>query len=334
MTSLAAVVSGTWYFDYNADVIYMADDPTGHKVETSVTTYAFDGTAGNVTIATLIVEKYANPAQTGAVQGDSTTSWIVRDSELRYNHGVGLRIGPNMQVLRNKSHHNGQMGLGGVGDNVLVDSNEIAYNNVAHYDYGWEAGGTKFCKTNYLTVRNNYSHNNLGPGLWTDIDNINTLYDGNTVEDNADAGIFHEISYAAVIRNNTVRRNGSPSQGWIWGAGIQVAASPNVEVYGNIVEYNANGIAAIQQNRGSGAYGAHEINNLWVHDNTVRMSSGRTGLAQDIGDTSYFTSRNNRFDHDTYYLGTNTRYFEWMNSQITESQWQGYGQELSGTFIR
>ena len=37
VTSLADVAPGKWFFDYDADRIYFADDPTGHTVETSVT---------------------------------------------------------------------------------------------------------------------------------------------------------------------------------------------------------------------------------------------------------------------------------------------------------
>ena len=69
----------------------------------------------------------------------------------------------------------------------------------------WEAGGTKFARTRDLVVRRNFVHHNRGPGLWTDIDNVRTLYEANRVEDNGEAGILHEISYAAVIRNNVVR---------------------------------------------------------------------------------------------------------------------------------
>jgi parallel beta-helix repeat protein len=188
--------------------------------------------------------------------------------------------------------------------------------------------------TDRLIARGNFVHHNFGPGLWTDIDNINTLYENNTVEDNEQMGIFHEISYAAVIRNNIVRRNGFGFTAWIWGSGILIAASPNVEVYGNTVEGNAHGIGAVQQNRGSGAFGAHEISNLYVHDNLVSMSQGQTGLVQDIGDTSYFTSRNNRFDRNQYHLGSNAYYFTWMNGSRNETQWKGYGLDVAGSFVR
>jgi parallel beta-helix repeat protein len=305
------------------------------------TTYAFQGTASNVKIQQLIIENYNPPAQMGAVKAgdhsasDGTRGWVVADCEIRYNATGGIRIGHGMQVLRNKVHHNGQEGIVGIGDNVLVEGNEIAFNNYEDkFNPGWEAGGTKFVKTDGLIVRNNYVHDNHGPGLWTDIDNINTLYEGNRVENNTMMGIFHEISYKATIRNNTVRGNGFGMNQWLYGAGIMVSASQDVEVYGNTVEGNANGITAVQQARGSGSYGEYLVRNVYVHDNRVTMRSGRSGIAQDVGDNAVFTSRNNRFAHNTYTLGTNSRPFEWMNAQITESQWKSYGQDAVGSFLR
>jgi parallel beta-helix repeat protein len=334
VSSLAEVGSGTWFFDYAADTIYLADDPRGRRVETSVTSHAFGGSAANVTIQGLVIEKFANRAQVGAIHGDTSSGWTVRDNDVRLNHGTGIRVGSTMSVLRNKVHRNGQLGIGGVGDNILVDANEIAYNNTARYETGWEAGGTKFANTYGLIASNNFVHHNTGPGLWTDFDNRNTLYEGNRIEDNFQMGILHEISYSAVIRHNTIRRNGFGFSAWVWGSGIVIAGSPNVEIYGNIVEDNAGGIAAAQQRRGTGAYGPWEISNLWVHDNTVRVAQGYTGLVQDIGDTSYFTSRNNRFDRNTYYLGSAAAPFEWMNGPRTDAQWKTYGNDTSGQFVR
>jgi len=48
-----------------------------------------------------------------------------------------------------------------------------------------------------------------------------------------------------------------------------------------------------------------------------------------------FTSRNNRFVHNTYYLGSPTlaaNAFDWMDKTIGPSAWQEYGQDTTGTF--
>jgi len=324
VTSLAEVRPGTWFLDYNAHVIYFADDPSGRTVETSVVQSAFSGSAQNVTVTGLVIERFANPAQRGAVDSNGY-GWQVTGNEIRWNHGTGVSVTSGSQVRGNQLHHNGDVGVSGGGDSVLIENNEIAYNNTANFEPNWEGGGTKFVATTNLVVRGNYVHHNGGPGLWTDTDNINTLYENNTTEDNELTGILHEISYDAVIRGNVSRRNGFGNPAWIWGGGIVVSSSTNVEVANNLVEDNAGGIGAGQQVRGSGAYGPHEINNLWVHDNSIRFTQGLTGLAVDTGDMSVFTSRNNRFNRNAYQLGSAVYYFAWMNAARSEATWHAYG---------
>jgi hypothetical protein len=332
--SLGEVGPGKWYFDYDADAIYFGDDPTWHRVETSVTATAFAGTADNVTISGLTIERFANVAQQGAIDGGRQSGWVVTDNEVRWNHGTGIRVGGHAVVRRNYVNNNGQLGLSGSGPDILVEHNEIYLNNRARYFSRWEAGGAKFVATTNLVVRGNFSHGNGGPGLWTDIDNLNTLYEYNTSEDNELMGIYHEISYAAIIRHNIVRRNGFGYPDWIAGAGILVAGSPNVEIYGNLVEGNADGIGAVQQARGAGAYGPYELWNLWVHDNVIVSGEGWTGLVEDVGDVACFISRNNRFENNHYQLGSRPFYFTWMDSELSEAQWDSYGQDTGGTFLR
>ena len=67
VTSLADVESGKYYFDYDADRIYFADDPTGHTVETSITTWAFIDSGNDITIKYLIIEKYASQTDWGTL---------------------------------------------------------------------------------------------------------------------------------------------------------------------------------------------------------------------------------------------------------------------------
>jgi hypothetical protein len=300
-----------------------------------VTEYAFRGKGvRGVRIQGLIIEKYKPPVQQAPIKGGGTIGWVVQGNEIRYNATGGLRIGDKMQVLQNKIHHNHQIGIVGSGDSVLVDGNEIAYNNwLKEYSFGFELGGSKFVNTKYLIVRNNYVHDNYGNGLWTDMNNIHTLYEKNTVDDNSGAGIFHEVSFAATIRNNITRRNGF-AKGWVTGAGILVAASSDVEIYGNQVLDNKQGIVGTQQHRTiNGVSFDQNLKNFFAHDNTVRMpANGITGIAQDIGDLGVYTKRNNRFQANTYDLGTDNTPFQWMSKNLTKSQWQGYGQDTQGTF--
>jgi len=298
-----------------------------------------------VVVSDLIVEKYSSYAQWGAINADDappagsptlSTGWTISNNEVRWNHGGAIRTGTRALVRQNYVHGNGQIGIVGPGIDLVVEENIIAENNQAHVSAGWEAGGQKLVATDRAIVRRNFAHHNDGPGLWTDIDNVNVLYEDNLCEDNAQMGIFHEIGWAAVIRYNVVRRNGYGYPDWGWGAGILVAASRDVEIHDNVVEYCADGIVGIQQDRGDGVYGPHLISNLWVHDNTIKMNDGWTGLLQDIGNDSIFgESRQNRFERNHYVLSAaDGGFFAWNDvGWLSSQQWRDdYRQDVDGTF--
>ena len=304
----AEVTPGTYFFDYEADRIYVGDNPAGHKIEAAVSPFAFGGaeSGSGVTIENLVVEKYAAPVQHAAVGGSvAPDGWIVRDNEVRLNFGVGIDVGSGSQVVGNHVHDNGEMGLAGGGEGLLIQENEIAFNGFwAGIDPMWEGGGSKFTETDGLVVRGNYSHDNNGYGLWTDIDNINTLYEGNRIDNNSGGGINHEISYDAVIRDNTFSGNGGDYAQWLWGGAIQVQNSQNVEIYDNRINMTAggNGIALIQQDRGAGAYGEYVTIGNSVHDNVLisqTPDSGSVGAVADH-DEAGMLAGGNTFNNNEY----------------------------------
>jgi len=45
-----------------------------------------------------------------------------------------------------------------------------------------------------------------------------------------------------------------------------------------------------------------------------------------------FTSRNNRFVGNTYYISPNTYPFAWQFGVRTAAQWKAYGEDVSGIF--
>ena len=296
VTSTGAVTTGTWFYDYAANKVYIGDDPTGKTVELTVAENAFKSTANNVTITNLTIEKVAVLAQFGAIEADGSSGWTVGHVEIRYAHGRGISLGDAARLHHSYIHHNFQMGIGGGGDNTVVEENEIAYNRsaVVGIDIGWEAGGTKFAFTNNLIVRNNRVHHNDGLGLWTDISNRGCEIYGNRVDDNTWSGIMHEISGACIIRNNVIRRNGlthpnvaiGGKKCFVPDSGIFVAAAANVEVYANYLEGNADGICGLQQDRSSDetffgeATGTYRLRGLNIHDNFIAsaVASGTQGV--------------------------------------------------------
>jgi hypothetical protein len=180
-----------------------------------------------VRIRGLVIQHYAPPAQMGAVRAgghgfdgdvDRTSGWVVEDCEVRYNATGGIRVGHRMRVLRNHVHHNGQIGVNGSATACSSRGTRSRTTTTRTRSTRVGGGGTKFVDTRWLVARGNFVHHNNGPGLWTDADNVYTVYEHNRVEDNAAAGIFHEISYDAVIRFNTVRRNGFATGAWVYGA--------------------------------------------------------------------------------------------------------------------
>lgn len=341
--TLAEGVSGTWFFDYPNDTIYVFDNPAGHVVETSVTPTAISSASTQSTFQSLTIEKYASLTQQAAiVLGNGAT---IKNCEVRWNHYAGIETGPGAIADTNFVHHNGVFGFIGSG-NPLVVNNEISYNNTVFGDSFWGAGGSKWVYANGLIVRGNFSHHNLGPGLWTDINNINVLYENNRIEDNLRAGIVHEISYDAVIRNNQIARNGTGHfyPGWPTEGGIAIIDSRNVEVYGNTLTDNWGGIGALQDNRA--ATNPDQNNGLWemrnfnVHDNTVnqkgaiQVGAGMTGIIGPDGMTALFTSMGNTFTTNHYALGANPNYFLWSAGATNETAWKAAGQDTGGTFTR
>jgi hypothetical protein len=334
--SLPELGSGKFYFDYAGGRIYIADNPTGHKVEAAVATrgiqswgHAIEG----VRVQGLVIEKFATETAACALEGGNT--WVIQNNEVRLNHGMGVCNGG--VVTGNFVHHNGQMGMAGYrSTGADVEGNEIAFNNIAGFNPDVEGGGAKWMFTTNLTVRSNYVHDNNGLGLHTDRDNVGTLYEWNTVSNNQVAGIFHEVSFSATIRYNTVTGSGfDPSGGpslW-WSQGIGVLSSGPVEIYGNTVDKCLNGIGAIQINRGYSADGTfHQLRDLSVHGNhVIQLSNSAAGIVSD--DPAAFTSFNNRFFQNHYSVwDLNAPFLGWLNRNLTILQWQSYGLDVDGIF--
>jgi Right handed beta helix region len=334
--------SNGFYFDYANSKIYLAADPTNRKVEATVAAFAFESMARDVLIRNITIEKYASVAQKGAIQTTEGTGWTIENCEVRWNSGAGIGIGTGGRVRDCDIHDNGQIGIAGHGRDILIENNRIWSNNIYGFDYTWEAGGVKIALSDGVIFRGNHVHDNIGPGLWCDIDCRNVVYDGNLVENNHDIGIFHEISFKAVIRNNVVRHNGRGHRGWFWRAEIGVAASQDVEVNNNTLTIAAGGcgIVLIDQGRRTKDNGKYKTSNNTVHDNDLTFEGA--ACAGGVSDVSFndenfaiITDANNSFDGNVYRVPrmSGPARFVWGHN-VTD--WDGFrrkGLEQGGQLI-
>jgi len=339
-SSLEGLKAGSWYFNRSTGKVYIPGNPAGHVVELGMTQFAFCSNVPGVRVEYVTVEEYAAPAQTGAIGCyKEGTGWIVNHVEAKFNHGTGIALGPAGQILNSYIHNNGQLGVavqGGTGSKIA--NNEISWNNYANYERNWEAGASKFWSTTNILVESNYVHDNNGNGLWTDCNNVGTVYQGNTVVNNLGIGILHEISYNAVISGNVVAGNhfdlNSPLS--LWDSQIVLANSQNVQVYENTVEVPASaadGIGIVNELRATGILGVWAAANNSVHNNTVTYlgTGGSSGMINYPGGPP---APGNHFDYNKYVLpNAGSLHWTW-NTSMKFAQLQSAGQELHGVAVK
>ena len=273
---LAQLANGSFYEDFRKNLIWLRDDPSGHLIEQAYAPAIVASNHGGIEVRGFIVEMAACPAQHGALQaqGYHGNGWSITGNEIRYNHGAGITSAPPDEqqggsvIDGNFIHHNGQEGIGAVGNGLIVNDNVISFNNRVNYDCGWECGGAKFAgaygnETEGLMVTGNDVHDNNGPGFWTDINSYNLVFEHNHIVNNRQtnpktgyvtgSGIFLEISDRALVEDNVLENNGPVANAgtpalFYQGGQILLSATPNVTVRGNTVS-GAIGIGMLQQER-------------------------------------------------------------------------------------
>ncbi|MCC6468724.1 MAG: right-handed parallel beta-helix repeat-containing protein [Alphaproteobacteria bacterium] len=335
------VAANRFFVDFPAGRIKFADDPRGKLVELATAIFAVHGRAPNILVSGLAIEKYRNPPQEGAVQGEEAEGWKIVDSEFRFNRGAGVSVGDNGAITGCDIHHNGQQGATAGGTNILVENNTIWENNIYGFDPEWEAGGVKITESERIVFRGNRVFRNGGPGLWCDESCRDVLFERNTVEHNTGPGIFFEISFRATIRGNTLRENGRGQPTWFWGADIQIAASEFVDVYENTVTVRPGGraIMLIDQNRRIAAGGYYKTRSNRVYRNDVTfLGDGAAGGASDArrGAENFgiIQSSGNAFDQNTYrYSGARAPRFVWGEGAVDFEGFRRAGQERSGALM-
>ncbi|GAA0606286.1 hypothetical protein GCM10009534_46330 [Kribbella sandramycini] len=328
--SLAELRPGTFFGDYEANAVYVADDPAGQQVEMSRTTTAFDKSAANVGVSGLVIEHFASRPQGGALEAGK--GWRVTANEVRWNHAVGVMLieADGAEVSRNAIADNGQLGLGQYRSaGVRITANLVTRNNTdGFWIADWESGGIKSTRSSG-EISGNDIVANRGVGMWSDIAEYDRRISANRIRDNAADGIRYEISYAGVIEENVVEGNGfgtgRGSGGSLWdGGGINVNTSAGVHVRGNLVKDNRNGISIQSRTRGDGPRGRYVLSGVVVEGNLIVLkdAGSSTGVVENKGSPTQDGAIT--FRRNSYRVPDTTR-FAWRGKSLTWPQWQDAG---------
>ena len=289
--------------------VILGDNPEGHTVEVTTRQAWIVARSDDVTVENFTMKHAANDAQAGALSSGDRSNWTMQDNVLSDAHGAvaSLGTGNHVRLIHNDISHGGELGVaGGNGSFDVIQSNTIHDNNIDGFDNAWEGGGVKAARTADSVWDDNDVFNNIGPGLWCDVDCRNLTISNNRTHDNIDgAGILFEVSDGARIFGNTAWNNGA-GMGWGWGAGIAVSTSANTEVFNNVVAWNQSGISIIAQKR-SDAPPAGVVN-TYVHDNRIFQDTRPESLSlswlQDWDSGIFAPGANNRGSGNTFWYPT------------------------------
>lgn len=316
VATLGELSEGEFYFDYDRDTIAIGSNPVNAVISAAVTPYAVQTSASGVIIRNVTFERFASPTERAALELNGAGA-RVEGVTVRLSHGNGVVIKDGGIVRNSRLVDNGQSGGGAAGVGGLYEGNEIARNNYAGHAVSFSAGGlSKGANTTSLTVRNNQVFGNFGEGIWLDVSNRNALIEGNTVYGNTRSGIFHEISYDAIIRNNSVRCNGGYGQ-------INVTSS-----HGTVddpIVISGNTITVCSGSKGEAlairSDGRQPTDYITVSGNTFRFEETRGKVILDYWNGGGLGA-NIAFTGNVFYVLNDTaRHWRWDGTDRTWNEW-------------
>lgn len=235
---------GRFFNDTGTRRLRIADDPTGRVVEASTLNWAFyfNGATGS-TLRDVRVRRYATPKSNMAAiraYGDGVTldGVVVEDNAFA---GISA-MGSNITIRDVVSRRNGQNGIHGhYADGLVIDGVTVIDNNTERFDPMWASGGIKVTTSAHVVVKNSYIADNHGPGLWFDLEVINSSVYSNLLERNHRSGIEIELSGHVVVADNVTLDNGE--------AGLYILESNDVEIWNNSMIGNWTELRIFEGNR-------------------------------------------------------------------------------------
>jgi hypothetical protein len=250
--------------------------------------------SGNYTISTTIVPKTGNrfmgPATivgAGAEVAFQAKTGSGGAADVRFidldvsGFAQGIWCWEGTQVIGGRYHDNTRNGIGcGLeGGGVLIDGVEVDHNG-SQADLGSGASGLKFAQGNGIVVRDSYIHDNLGNGVWCDVQCGDYTVIDNRIIHNYRKGVHYEksgesdfngISFvgSAYIARNVIQGNGWEGAG-LANAGIMAVSSKNILIEDNVLgDNNSAGIRVYQDDRLSGDKHGWVVSNVVILDNRM-----------------------------------------------------------------
>src|ERR1035437_6117685 len=236
VTSYGSLRAGTFYVNEASNVIHVRP-AAGTNMQTSVVeaavrppTLTVSGRT-NVVLRGLVLRHAASDINTVSAIVSSSSNVLVDSVEAVWNNwgGLGIFSSRNVTVQNSIASYNGGVGFLGNRDQATVlDFNESDYNNwrgaqAAFYE--WGMGGTKMMDMRTATVRNHFSYNNQGEGLWFDTDNKNITIDNATLAGNVTAALQIERNEGPITLENSHLCSS--------GIGLNILTSKNLTVQSN-----------------------------------------------------------------------------------------------------
>jgi 3-phytase len=192
-------------------------------------------------------------------------------SDRKQGRGINGNSGRavDLVVRDSRIHGNAMSGIGGIGDNALIERVELDDNGSEAF-IGCCSAGIK--SGDSYTIRNSYVHHNTGNGIWVDVGGSFVVTD-NVVTDNTRNGIRYENStgFATILRN-VVQRNSTSQQRP--GGGIEINSADDAEVADNVLgdNFNAGIIFRGSRNPVSGVVRGNVLNG-----DAIKGCSGSSG---------------------------------------------------------
>lgn len=209
VTQREQMTEGTFLSDANAGLLFVwlpgSASPNEHPPEASVRGAWLNVEANHIVIRGFQMRHASTTAIANwpacNLKGDDIT---LENCQITWGDFVGLSVnGSHIRVRNSLIACHGAAGMGGTGEDNLIEGCRVVYNNVSRYDPNWHAGGAKLIPNfRHSIVRHNEFAHNLGPGLWLDTGCDDNVLDGNITHDNEGPGIIVEISRYNLVSNN------------------------------------------------------------------------------------------------------------------------------------